>query len=169
MVSAALLELARSDWSELRCGCGQTAAHVPETFRRLLEADSPEDAIGFRLDGHLEVQSMLFEAAVPAVPVILAALTEELSLFARNHLLVTLLHMVSGESHVSEVRLGKGDLAGQCYTKAREGLWVIYREAVSGDVENALDIIEMIEEDESRFEYFRDALQGRLVRQQKKK
>ncbi|WP_329318128.1 hypothetical protein [Streptomyces sp. NBC_01262] len=167
MVSAALLELERHDWSGFRCGCGRSAAHIPEVFRKLLDAKSPEDAVGYRFDGHLEIQSMLFEAAVPAVPVILASLMEELALFARSHLLVTLLFLVSGESHSSELAAGREGLSGECYEKAREGLWVIYREAVSGDTENALDILEIIEEDESRFTAFRAALQERLAKQQK--
>lgn len=166
-MSAALVELERRDWSQFRCGCGETAAHVPETFRRLLEAKSPEDAVGYRLDGHLEIQAMLFEAAVPAVPVILAALTGELAQFARSHFLVTLLFLVSGESHSSEVGLGREELDEECYEKAREGLWVLYHEAVSGDTENALDILEVIEEDELRLPHFRRALEDRLAKQQK--
>lgn len=165
-MSAALVELERHDWSQFRCGCGETAAHVPETFRRLLEAKTPQDAVGYRLDGHLEIQSMLFEAAVPAVPVILAALTEELAQFARSHFLVTLLFLVSGESHSSEVELGREELDEECYEKAREGLWVLYREAVSGDTENALDILEVIEEDETRLSRFRLALKGRIKKHQ---
>jgi hypothetical protein len=46
---------------------------------------------------------------------------------------------------------------------------VIYREAVSGDTENALDILEIIEEDEFRFTAFRAALQERLAKQQKER
>lgn len=167
MLSAALLELERYDWSRLRCGCGHGAGHLPVTFRKLLEARSPQEAVGYRLDGHVEVQSMLFEAAVPAVQVILAALTEELAPFVRSHFLVTLLFAVSGESHSSETAAGRDSLEEECYEKARDGLWVLYREAVSGDTENALDILEIIEEDETRFSHFRTALAGRLAKQQK--
>ncbi|MER5201126.1 hypothetical protein ACWD3J_48515 [Streptomyces sp. NPDC002755] len=169
MVSAALLELERYDWEQFRCGCGKSAAHIPETFRRLLAAKSPEDAVGYRFDGHLEIQSMLFEAAVPAVSVILAALTEEPARFARSHFLVTLLFLVSGESHSSEMEAGREDLGEECREKARDGLWEIYREAVSGDTENALDILEVIEDDGLRLAHFRTALQDRLAKQQRKK
>ncbi|MER6536626.1 hypothetical protein ABT215_23025 [Streptomyces sp900105755] len=169
MLSAALLELERYDWAQLRCGCGDGAGHLPVTFRKLLEAKSPEDAVGYRLDGHVEVQSMLFEAAVPAVSVILAALTEELTPFVRSHFLVTLLFAVSGESHSSETGAGRESLDEECYERAREGLWVLYREAMSGDTENALDVLEIIEEDEIRFSRFRAALADRLAKQQKRR
>ncbi|MDX3453179.1 hypothetical protein PV396_14665 [Streptomyces sp. ME02-8801-2C] len=137
------------------------------TFRKLLEARSPQEAVGYRLDGHVEVESMLFEAAVPAVPVILAALTEELAPFVRSHFLVTLLFAVSGESHSSETAAGRDSLEEECYEKSRDGLWVLYREAVSGDTENALDVLEIIEEDETRFSHFRTALASRLAKKQK--
>lgn len=169
MLSAALLELERYDWSQLRCGCGDGAGHLSVTFRKLLEARSPQDAVGYRLDGHVEVQSMLFEAAVPAVSVILAALTEELAPFVRSHFLVTLLFAVSGESHSSEMGAGRESLDEECYEKAREGLWVLYHEAMSGDTENALDVLEIIEEDETRFSHFRAALADRLAKQQKRR
>ncbi|MGY1501115.1 hypothetical protein ACW4TU_31810 [Streptomyces sp. QTS52] len=112
---------------------------------------------------------MLFGAAVLAVSVILAALTEELAPFVRAHFLVTLLFAVSGESQSSETATGRENLDEECYVKTREGLWVLYREAMSGDTENALDILEIIEEDETRFSHFRTALAGRLVKQQKKR
>ncbi|MFD8723909.1 hypothetical protein ACFV2H_39645 [Streptomyces sp. NPDC059629] len=165
MLSAPLLELERYDWSQLRCGCGDGAGHLSVTFRKLLEAKTPQDAVGYRLDGHVEVQSMLFEAAVPAVSVILAALTEELAPFVRSHFLVTLLFAVSGEPHSSEVAAGRESLDGECCDKAREGLWVLYHEAMSGDTENALDVLEIIEEDETRFSRFRAALADRLAKQ----
>ncbi|MGW4910297.1 hypothetical protein [Streptomyces sp. NPDC004270] len=162
MVKAAYLELERHDWSKFRCGCGQTAGHLPETFRRLIEASDPEEAVGFRLDGHVEVQSMLFEASVPAVPVILAALAGGVARFAKSHLLVTLLQLVSGESHSSEVAAGRDDLSEQCCLLAKDGLWVLYQEAVAGDTENALDVLDFLEEDSARLRYFRSTLKSRL-------
>ncbi|CAM5418741.1 putative protein OS=Streptomyces aurantiogriseus OX=66870 GN=GCM10010251_36980 PE=4 SV=1 [Streptomyces aurantiogriseus] len=54
-----LLELARHDRAALRCGCGQSGAHLTETFAKLLGARSAQETIGHLLDNHLEVQSFV--------------------------------------------------------------------------------------------------------------
>ncbi|MFD3437672.1 hypothetical protein ACFWU3_09240 [Streptomyces sp. NPDC058685] len=160
---ASRFELERHDWAALRCGCRESGAHLPETFSRLLEARTIEETVGHRLDGHLEEQSMLFQVAPHAVPVILAALQEEdLPAFVRSHFLTVLWRLVTGESHRSEAEAGSPDLEEECCAGAREGIWLLYHEAVSGDVETALDILEFVDPDEARFEAFRSALQDRL-------
>lgn len=73
------VELGRHDWASLRCGCGDSAEHVPLLFEAIITAESPRDMIGYTLDRHVEVNTVLFECTVPAVSVILAALAGELS------------------------------------------------------------------------------------------
>lgn len=163
---ASLLELARHDWAGLRCGCRESGAHLPETFSKLLEARTIEETVGYRLDGHLEEQSMLFQVAPHAVPVILAALQEDLPRFVRSHLLTVLWRLVTGESHRSEAEAGLPGLEEDCCAAAREGIWPLYHEAASGDVETALDILEFVDPDRQRFENFRSALAARLKRHQ---
>ncbi|MFB6983139.1 hypothetical protein [Streptomyces scopuliridis] len=158
---ASFIELARHDWAALRCGCHESGAHLPETFTRLLEARSVEETAGYGLAGHLEEQSMLFQVAPHAVPVILAALTEDLPAYVRGHLLTTLWQLVTGESHRSESEAGEPELEEECCAAAREGIWVLYREAVSGDTETALDILEFVDPDTDRFEAFRSATAAR--------
>ncbi|MPY61804.1 hypothetical protein [Streptomyces spongiae] len=148
MTSAALIELERLDWSGYRCGCGESAEHLKETFRALL-ADPPErDVPGRHLENHLEVSGMLFQAAPEAVPVILAALADELPSHTRGYLLSVLETMVAGESHRSEVEAGRPDLGDECLERARAGLWLYYREAAYGETETALGILEFVEDDE---------------------
>jgi len=147
-------ELARHDWSQLRCGCGGTASHVPEIFEKILAADSASDAVGYSLDGHLEIETNLFEAAVPAVGVILAALAGPISDFSRGQLMAVLWYLVSGDSHHSEVALGRSRLGDECRLKAREGIWVVLHYAVNRRDETALDVLGLIDLDESRSGYF---------------
>ncbi|CAM5418769.1 hypothetical protein [Streptomyces aurantiogriseus] len=158
---ASILELRRHDWSALRCGCGQSGAHLTEAFRRLLDARSTQETIGHTLENHLEVQSMLFEVAPHAVPVMLTALGEDLHDSVRRHFLGMLEYLVTGESHRSEIEAGRPDLEEQCVAAVREGILVLYTEAVSGDAEAAFDILEFVDEDEDRLEYYRQALSRR--------
>ncbi|WP_405585474.1 hypothetical protein [Streptomyces sp. NBC_01190] len=161
-LSAVSIELKRRDWGGYRCGCGDTADHLVETFKRLLYAEVPEDVVDYGLDGHVEIQSMLFEVALPATSLIMAALMEDLPAFVRAHFLVTLLRIVSGESHSSEVEAGNGDLQEECIDSAREGLWLLYREAMSGDTQNAIDILEFIDFDEDRLDFYKSEVRSRM-------
>jgi hypothetical protein len=161
LMRASILELRRHDWSALRCGCGQSGGHLTEVFSRLLDARSTHETIGHTLENHLEVQSMLFEVAPHAVPVMLTALGEDLHDSVRAHFLGMLEYLVTGESHRSEIEAGRPDLDEQCAAAAREGILVLYAEAVSGDAEAAFDILEFVDEDEDRLEYYRQALSRR--------
>ncbi|MET9106650.1 hypothetical protein [Streptomyces zhihengii] len=157
------LELGRHDWAALRCGCGGSGAHLPGTFERLLSARSPQETVGHGLAGHLEEQSMLFEVAPHAVPVVLAALTcDDLLPQVKGHLLGMLEFLVAGESHLSEIRAGRPDLDEACLEAVREGIWQLYAEAASGDTQAALDVLEIADPDESRFAYYRAHLAGRV-------
>ncbi|WP_157902826.1 hypothetical protein [Streptomyces jeddahensis] len=157
-------EIGRFDWGQLRCGCGGTAEHVPGTFERLVEAESAEETLGADLEGHLEVQGELFEVAVPAVSVILAALADPLCDTSRNYLLSVLWRVVLGEAHPSEAALGRTHLAQECHLRAREGLPLIFREALAGDSETAVEILEFVDLDEKRVDYYRQAAQNRKHR-----
>ncbi|MFD7462122.1 hypothetical protein ACFV8X_34015 [Streptomyces sp. NPDC059868] len=148
-------ELDRYAWGRLRCGCGEGAEHVPDLFRRVLEAETYAEMADADLDGHLIDRGGLFEAAVPAVGVILAALTEPLSDHARAYLVTLLWHLVAGDPHPSEEAYGRAHLDGECRMRAREGLALILREAVSGERETAIDILELIDVDGERVEHYR--------------
>ncbi|MEW1870413.1 MULTISPECIES: hypothetical protein [Streptomyces] len=120
-----------------------------------------EETIGYTLDGHLERQAMLFQVAPHAVPVMLAALAEELPRFTRNHFLNMLWYLVTGESHSTEAEAGLPDLEEDCCAAVREGIWLVYKEAASGDSETALDILEYADPDSDRFAHFRASVAAR--------
>ncbi|MEU5030807.1 hypothetical protein [Streptomyces milbemycinicus] len=165
-------ELERHDWAALRCGCGESAEHVPLMFEAILTAGTPQDMIGYTLDNHLEIGTNLFEAAVPAVGVILAALAGEPSSLARRHLLDTLCHLVSGDSHATEQALGRTGLGDECRARAREGYWLIARIGLTGgadDAETAADICEFIDLDDERSGYYQALLREHLSAKTKRR
>ncbi|GHI90486.1 hypothetical protein Sxan_78500 [Streptomyces xanthophaeus] len=159
---AYIVELERHDWASLRCGCGDSGAHIPSSFTALLEARTQAETIGYTLDGHLERNAMLFQVAPYATPVILAALAEDLPPFTRSHLLNILWYLVTGESHETEVEAGFPGLEMECRSAVAEGIWLIYKEAASGDGETALDILEFTDSDSVRFEHFRSTISRRF-------
>ncbi|MFE7958477.1 hypothetical protein [Streptomyces sp. NPDC057413] len=77
-------ELRRVDWALLRCGCGDSAEHVPLMFEAIITAETPQDMIGYTLEGHVEESTIIFECTPPAVGVIMAALAGDLSALARG-------------------------------------------------------------------------------------
>ncbi|CAL9640161.1 hypothetical protein SUDANB96_06349 [Streptomyces sp. enrichment culture] len=161
MAKAVQAELDRVDWGRLRCGCGGSAEHVPELFRRLLEAETDDEVPEADLEGHLIDRHGLFEAAVPGVGVILAALAGPLPDAVRRYLVTFLWHLVAGDPHPVEVAHGRTHLDRECQLRAREGLALILREAVSGERETAVDILELVDLDGDRVEHYRRYTQKR--------
>ncbi|MEV0492322.1 hypothetical protein [Streptomyces atratus] len=159
-------ELDRHHWDGLRCGCGESAEHVPMMFDAIIEAETARDMIGYTLDDHLELGTNLFEASVPAVSVILAALAGELSPMARGHFLITLSRMVSGESYSTEAALGRTHLGDECRARCREGLWVVGQAGLTGGADEAgmaADIFELVDIDEARSAFYQLLLRRRAT------
>ena len=155
-----LVELDRYDWSQFRCGCQATAEHVPALLKLLIEAEDPADAYGVILDGHLEVEGSLFEVAVPAVGVILAALTGDLLAASRLELLEVLWRVVAGEPHHTETSLGHTRLGDECRFKAREGIWVLLQEGFGKHGEIVAEILKLIDLDDARLAYYAEMLKA---------
>ncbi|MFJ1796626.1 hypothetical protein [Kitasatospora griseola] len=158
------VELERHGWGAMRCGCGDSAEHVPLMFEAIVEAETPQDMIGYTLDNHLEFNANLFEVAVPAVSVILAALAGELSTRARDHLLITLWRLAAGDAHNTEQALGRIGLGGECRAKTREGLWLILQLGLTGsadDADTAADLRELIDLDDGRSAFYQALLRQR--------
>jgi hypothetical protein len=166
------LELDRHDWAGLRCGCGDSADHVPLQFEAILTAETPRQMVGYTLDDHLEVSGNLFECAVPAVGVILAALAGHPSTLARSVLLDSLSRLVTGDPHYSEAALGAGDLGEQCRDQARDGFWIIMQAGFTGsadDADMAADICEAVDTDERRAGFYHARLRERVAYKTKRR
>ncbi|MFD8301559.1 hypothetical protein ACFV29_04245 [Streptomyces sp. NPDC059690] len=162
-----LIQAERVDWASLRCGCGKTGAHIPETFANLLAADTPQEMADASLEGHVYTQSLLFEVAVPVTTMIVAALGEETSEAVHVRLLDELISCVGGESHWTEVEAGAPELEVDCQIAAREGVWILYQEYATGRASMARMILDAVDTDRDRFEYFDSRLIDRVRKRAK--
>jgi hypothetical protein len=166
VLSAVSMELSRYDWGSLVTDHG-TAAEVPATVAALVAATTETEARyhSSTLDQVVIVQCNLYEAAVPLVSVLCAALTEDLPAAARRKVLWLISEIVNGDTHRSEVEAGRPDLEVRAQEVARAALWLFYRELLHGDpanTQNVVDILDAVETDRARFEQFRDQVKDRL-------
>ncbi|MFE3036897.1 hypothetical protein ACFXKY_35245 [Streptomyces canus] len=149
---SSLIQAERVDWASLRCGCGKTGAHIPETFASLLVAGMPQEMANAYLEGHVYIQSLLSEVAVPVTSMIMAALGEETSEAVRLRLIDELISCVGGESHWTEVGAGAPELEVDCQIVAREGIWTLNQEYATGRASMARMILDAVDIDRDRFE-----------------
>ncbi|WP_158719021.1 hypothetical protein [Streptomyces globisporus] len=139
-------ELRRVDWASLKCGCGDSAEHVPLLFEAIITAETPQDMIGYTLDGHVEESTITFECTPPAVGVIMAALAGDLSTLARDELLQTLWFVAAGSGDYGPTVEGEG-LGEGCRHHVQEGFWRLVQIGLTGtadDAETVADICEYL-------------------------
>jgi len=163
--SLAINEIDRIHWSRLREVSG-SAENIPSALNELFSALTPSDVeiAYWKLENHVVVQGQLYEVAQFVVPVLLAALAEERPRHVRICILELLFQIVSGEADETELRVGNIDLVTECRARAREGLWILYRELVFGEREAAREVIDVIETDLSRLAYFlENSIKPKLV------
>jgi hypothetical protein len=151
---AARLEIGRHDWSSYRSPASGGPS-TPDVFLGLLNAENAEDAVGVSLEYRLEVQSMVYEVALPALDVILAAYSEEPPVWVESELLNALHGIILGEPHRSELELGNSDLVDRCIQRARDGLWVLYARLSRFNADFLIDILDVLDSDRERFEAYR--------------
>jgi hypothetical protein len=161
MMKLAELEINRIDWSDLLCGCGESAGHLKDDLCRLISTDK-ENALGMEhFEGHLFKPSVLCEPAVATVSVILAALADRETPGPVRDRLLRLLSMVAdGEGQDSAPRLQGRDLAAECVQATKPGIWLLYAEVTSGrsvdSASIAFETLVDLEEDSERLEYVRN-------------
>lgn len=159
MMTLWIVELNRHPWEDLREIAG-SAGNVRGSLRRMLTAATPTDAekAYWELENHVVVQGQLFESAERVVPVLLAALLDESPPHVRISILELLFQIVSGEAHPEEENQQIGD---KCRQRAREGLWLLYRElscSLKGQREAAVEVLEVLETDMHRVADFLEAI-----------
>lgn len=145
-------EANRYRWDRLRTATG-VATDVPEILLNLLQADSEDDAElnYWGLENTLFIQGQLFEAAAPATSVVMAGLADGVHGDARVWVLELLFQMVNGVSHRDEAARGLADIGEDCRRRAREGLWLVYRElGHKWSHELARNIVEILDSDVGR-------------------
>lgn len=160
------VELGRYDWAALACGCGGPADHLPGEFRRLAAASSDSEATLNGIFDHVSVNEVLYEPAVPAASVTLAALAGELAVPARRSFLELLLGLVAGESQAFNVADPGRDLLEECRFATASGIWLLHAEVFAGRgpalVSLAYELLTLVEEDEERLSLVQSAAGERL-------
>ena len=158
-------EIARHDWASMSCGCGRSAAHVPEDFRRLIQAQSDGEANLNDLTDHVTFV-VHHEPSVPAVSIALAALAADTAPPARRCFLDLLLCLMGDDGTSFEAAAQGRDLPAECVAAAREGIWLLYRELFSTeDIDaraHSFEIISLIDEDQARVRHVHGLLRDRL-------
>ncbi|MER6785588.1 hypothetical protein ABT330_13285 [Streptomyces sp. NPDC000658] len=99
---------------------------------------------------------------------IVAALNEETSEAVHIRLLGELISCVGGESHWTEVEAGAPELEIDCRIAAREGMWTFYKEYATGRASMARMILDVVDADRERFEYFDAKLIDRVRKRAKR-
>ncbi|MFD5080348.1 hypothetical protein [Streptomyces sp. NPDC058371] len=99
---------------------------------------------------------------------IVAALNEETSETVHIRLLDELISCVGGESHWTEAEAGAPELEVDCQIAAREGVWTLYQEYATGRASMARMILDAVDADRERFEYFDAKLIDRVRKRAKR-
>ena len=92
----------------------------------------------------------MFDASVFLVSALVAALVDPRPRHVRIAVLDLLFQIVCGEPHEEEIARGNHDLTERCREAARQGLWILYRELLTGERDAARDVLEVIEHDSAR-------------------
>ena len=149
-------EIERVNWEGLRELNG-SAAGVPDALRGLLCAQNNAEAEQFywKIENHVVVQGRLYEAAEHVIPVLLAALLDGADRETTISVMEIIFQIVAGSTAEEEIERGNSQVVELCHLRAREGLWVIYRELAGGNRDAALEILEHIELDVERLDAYR--------------
>ncbi|MFD4522669.1 hypothetical protein ACFWP7_01760 [Streptomyces sp. NPDC058470] len=151
------MEIARQDWELMTCGCRRTGEHIPVDFLRSLDGPPPDRAGEGWADNHVFVQSNLMQPAVATASFVMAALARGVPVEHRRQLMLVLHALANGE---------QDDIAEECLGVIRGGSWLLYGEISSGrDIDAAsyaFEMLELIEDESSRFVKFREAVRENL-------
>ncbi|MEU8617464.1 hypothetical protein [Streptomyces sp. NPDC048623] len=155
-------ELARYDWAALRCGCGDTAEHLPLLFEAILTAETPAELRGYSLNGHVEWNGDLFACTPAAVGVLVAALSGDHSALARDEFLDTLWTIATVEFVPAE----PAGIEDQIREAVTEGFWPLVRIGLVGRApyaETVLEIFRCLDIDGERAAHYSRLLEARVA------
>ncbi|MFD9192350.1 hypothetical protein ACFWCA_29515 [Streptomyces phaeochromogenes] len=151
------IEAARLKWSQMTCGCGRSADHIPDDFLASLQGPPSSRTGEGWADNHAYVQSNLMQPAVATTSMVMAALAGGAPLEHRRQLFIVLLNLVSGEQE---------DVAEECLRLVRSGSWLLYEEISSGrnidSASYAFEILTLMEEESDRLKYFHEFIKENL-------
>ena len=133
------------DWVSYRVASGR-ATTLGDALRALLTSSDVEEASAAwdQIEEHVFSQGTIYSAALPTVPIMLAALTEEQPSWRSGRILDLLFFIVSGSS------TSDASLQDRCRDRAREGLWLLVGWAIAHEGwarENAMEVLDVIAPD----------------------
>lgn len=133
------------DWSSLR-GANGSGEGIQNAIGRLLASVSGDAAqrAYWGIENFAFVQGELFEVSEACSSVLVAALADPREKWVRTAILELLFQILSG--HASASAQTPCDLVQRCREAVREGLWLLLREALVGEREAALDVLEQLGE-----------------------
>jgi hypothetical protein len=149
------MEIARQHWDAIECGCGRSARHLVEILESAI--DGASGGVIRALDDHVFIQSNLMGPAPAVCAVAMAMLAEGIADDQAKDILWLILWIAAGEEDGDSV---ESSLYWRCFEMIRDGLWLIYKELLADHGSEARryanDILEIVEWDAARLEYYRD-------------
>jgi hypothetical protein len=121
---------------------------VPSAIRELISAQSADEVktACWQLENHVVVQGIVHESALHLIPVLMAILVDQNRpkhiRIATMELMFQILH---GTASQIEVDQGMGDLDAKCKERAKEGLWLLRREALGDAKAGPVELLSLLE------------------------
>lgn len=141
-------------WQTLKSATG-SGERIREALLSLLSAENPEaaNAAYWRIENQAFIQGELFEVAEACATVLTASLLDPRAPWVRIASLEILFQVLSG--YTSNNNNTPEDLKERCVRSVRDGLWLIVREAIDGQRDSAMELLELLNESH-RLHLFRD-------------
>lgn len=135
------------DWTALQTADG-AGDWVRQSLERLLKAEDGVEAnrAYWGIENHAFVQGELFEISDSCTCVLVASLLDPRPDWVRVAVLELLFQILSG--YASSAPNTPNDIVERCHKFAKDGLWLIVREALSGHEEGALEVLDLLGEGE---------------------
>ncbi|WP_427164078.1 hypothetical protein ACQF4J_00035 [Streptomyces sp. C1-1] len=154
-------EIARQDWTGMRCGCGGSAEHLAGDLLQLAGRGPGHQPCHVSLEDHVWSAVVLWEPAPAVTSVALAALADGVAPPAREWFLDLLQHLVAGEGTAGESASARRglDLPQLCRDRAVQGSWLLYAEVMSNrsvGAGTAFEILTVVEPDRARLQRLRE-------------
>ncbi|MFG2117130.1 hypothetical protein ACGFRB_31580 [Streptomyces sp. NPDC048718] len=152
------LEIAGHHWRGMRCGCGESAEHLPGDLRQVGGLSPEGRRLHVSLEGHLGPSNGVWEPAPAVTAVVSAALADGMDPYARQAHLSLLRGVLSAA--------GEGDNGGtvppgpvlskRCFALAAEAKWLLYQEMMTyrepGHAGAAFEVLALVETDLARLD-----------------
>lgn len=119
-----------------------------------------------QLDSHVLGPSVIYEPAVPAATIAMAALAGRPSIETRATFAELLLFILSAEAQSIESARQSRNLIEECRSAALPGMWLLYSEVMAGERGDVagycFEVLSLLEDDEIRLEELREIAGDKL-------